>query len=115
DDTITSSAGSLGVGLAAAGVGASVAVNVIGGETKAFIADECTHDTCASVGTEVSALAKDAAQTLTVNTGALSADVDLASGLDLTKYGRTDLASLRETEQVTGLSVNASATHNAES
>ncbi len=105
DEAITNAAGSVGLGFAAVGVGESVTVNNISGNTKAYISGS---------DTEVTALAKDSSDKLTVNGGQLSSNLDLASGLDLEQYARTDLASLRETEEVTGIAVNASANHSVE-
>lgn len=105
DDKITVAAGAAGVGISAAGVGASVTVNKIGGSTKAHISGSTT---------EVAARAADSTQKLTVNQGELTGAVNLAQGVDLASYARTNLAALRRTEQVTGVAVNAAATHSVE-
>jgi hypothetical protein len=105
DDVITNLAGSAGIGIATAGVGASVTVNVISGDTSAYID---------GAGTKVSALAQDSGDTLTVSNGELNGSVDLAGGLDLAKYARTDLKGMRKTAKVTGVAVNATATHSVE-
>ena len=78
---------------------------MISGDTLAYID---------GTATEVSALAKDAAETLTISNGQLTGGVDLAKGLDLAKYARTNLKGMRETEAVTGVAVNATATHSVE-
>ena len=103
DDKITNLAGAAGIGISAAGVGASVTVNVISGDTQAYIS---------GAGTKVSALATGDAQT--VDNGKLTGSVDLAKGLDIAKYGRTDLEAMRGSTAVHGVAVNATATHSVE-
>lgn len=103
DDVITNLAGSVGIGVAAAGVGASVTVNVISGDTEAYISGDTTKVTALAHGTG-----------LTISDGTLSGSVDLADALALDTYGRTDLKSKRNTKMVNGVAVNATATHSVE-
>ncbi|MDR3566097.1 MAG: leukotoxin LktA family filamentous adhesin [Negativicutes bacterium] len=105
DDVITNVAGAAGIGLSVAGVGAAVTVNEISGATQAYISGSAT---------QVSGLSKNAADVLTVSDGKLNASVDLAGGLDLGIFGRTDLKAMRETTAVNGVAVNATATHSVE-
>lgn len=105
DDRITMAAGSAGIGLANAGVGASVSVNRIRGDTKAYIA---------GADTQVTARGLDSGRAMTVFAGELDAEVDLASAVDVTSYGSLDLADHKATMTVTGIAVNASATQHVE-
>ena len=106
DDRISIAAGSAGVGLSGGGVGLSFIINKIGGSTKAYID---------GINTEVTAKAKDSADTLTVNNGQLVDDIDLGAQLDLNTYNKLDLKSKKLTKTVTGLVVNASSTQHIES
>lgn len=106
DDSVMLGAGSIAVGVGAVGVGASVAVNKIDGSTRAAIA---------GAGTQVSALAQDAGDKLTVNSGSLNGLATLADGDDLGHFAQSDLAGMRGTTQVSGVAVNAAATHAIES
>lgn len=106
DDRITVGAGSVGVGISAAGIGASVVVNQIGGRTRAFIAGP---------DSSVSARAGAGTPAVAVASGALTSPVGLAGATDASTYSRPDLVALRATESVTGVAVNASATHHVES
>lgn len=101
DDRITVAAGAVGVGASAAGIGASIVVNEIASETKAYVA---------GAGTRVSALAKDGADALTVASGELTAGVDLGKSVDLANYIALDLKGARKMKDVHGLAVNASGT-----
>lgn len=105
DDRITMAAGSAGIGLSAFGVGASVSVNKIRGDTRSYIAGP---------GTQVTAKGLDAAQTITIFSGELDADVDLASAVDVASYNSLDLKGRKVTGTVTGIAVNASATQHVE-
>jgi filamentous hemagglutinin family protein len=108
DDRIQMAAGALGVGISAAGAGVAVTVNKIGGTTQAYVSGATT---------EVNARAKDGARTMTVNAGELAgAGVNLGNGLAISTYNSDpySLANLRATESVSGLAVNASATHQLE-
>ncbi len=100
DDTIEVAAGAAGVGLAAAGVAASTAVNQINGTTEALIA---------GANTEVQARAFTGAGFL-VDTGELSGEVDLAGIVGGTTTS-INLAGMRQQETVKGLAVSASSTH----
>lgn len=106
DDRITVGAGSVGVGISAAGIGASVVVNQIGGATRAHIS---------GAGTVVSARNLAGTPTVAVASGALTTPVDLLDGTDSATYVRPDLVALRATESVSGVAVNAAATHHVES
>jgi filamentous hemagglutinin family protein len=105
DDRITMAAGSAGIGLESAGVGASVSVNKISGDTKAYIAGP---------DTAVTAKGLDASNTLTIFPGELEEDVDLATSIDVDTYNSLALRDEMVTEEVTGLAVNASATQHVE-
>ncbi len=105
DDRITMAAGSAGIGLESAGVGASVSVNKISGDTKAYIAGP---------DTAVTAKGLDASNTLTIFPGELDEDVDLATSVDVDTYNSLALRDEMLTEEVTGLAVNASATQHVE-
>lgn len=105
DDRITMAAGSAGIGLSAFGVGASVSVNRISGDTRAYIAGP---------GTQVTAKGLDGAQTMTIFSGELDADVDLASAVDVASYNRLALKDKKITRTATGIAVNASATQHVE-
>ncbi|MCC7484889.1 MAG: leukotoxin LktA family filamentous adhesin [Burkholderiales bacterium] len=104
DDRITTSAGALGVGITAAGIGASVVVNEIGGFTRAYIDGPDTR---------VAARGMAGTPGVTVASGALSGAVDLMDSLD-GAFARPDIAAMRVTEQATGVIVNASATHHVQ-
>ena len=106
DDRISVIAGSGGLTVGAAGVGASVAVNNIKGTTAAYIDGSST---------EVSAYAKDSADVLSVSSGDLTQGVDLGKAVDLAQYGALDLKSKKAKQNVTGIAVNASATQHVES
>jgi filamentous hemagglutinin family protein len=112
DDRLTVAAGSAGVGLASAGIGVSFAYNSIKGSAKAYIDGTNT-------GTEVTAYGKDPADSsygyLITNTGLLNSSVNLANAVDLENYNKLDLRSLKETELVRGIAVNASSTQHVES
>ena len=101
DDVITNLAGAAGIGLAAGGFGASVTVNEISGDTDAYIS---------GADTQISALAQNAGDALTVSDGTLTGSIILDNGLS-TGFIRPDLEAMRHTTQVTGVAVNASATH----
>lgn len=112
-DVVRNVAGALGVGLAIGGVGASVAVNHIGGSTRAYISGS---------DTEVTALGLDSSKKMTVAEGALAGPIDLGEALLNDEDGAnvefeavqgllvSDLKDRRQTEQVTGVAVNASST-----
>lgn len=108
DETITNIAGSAGIG--AAGVGASVSVNRLSGTTEAKI-DGGTTRVSAQAGSELG---------VQVAQGALSAGtVQLDGSADerwkaITDFGDADLKGRQQTERVTGVAVNASATHTIE-
>jgi filamentous hemagglutinin family protein len=104
-DVISNWAGAAGVGIGGAGVGASVTVSHVGGSTRAYIS---------GADTEVTALAQDQGDKLTIAEGGLQEDVNLGDGLDLELYTRPQLAELRKTEEVTGIAVAASGTHSVE-
>lgn len=112
DDRITVGAGSVAIGVKGAGVGAAVTVNSIGSTTTAEIGRAATDG-----GTRAHVVAKalDAADRATVRSGTLGGDVDLANGVDIAHYARTDLKALKTDKQVSGLAVNASATQHLES
>src|SRR5207247_1794939 len=94
NDTITDIAGSAGVSLDMVGVGLAVAVNQIGGDTTARI----------NGGSSVTALAKSASDTLSVNTGVLATPIDVGA----IQAPKATPPSLAETKKnVTGLAVNA--------
>jgi len=105
DDRIVSSAGSLGLGLAGAGVGISFTINEISGDTQAYITGNAT---------EVTALAKDENDMLEVNTGELDSDVNLAQQVDLDTYHALDFKSERQTKTTTGLAINAASSQHVE-
>lgn len=105
DDWITMAAGSAGIGLTVAGVGASVSVNRISGDTKAYIEGN---------GTRVTAKGVDSSDTLTIFKGELDEEVDLASSIDIGSYNSLDLKDKKQTEEVTGIAVIASATQHVE-
>jgi filamentous hemagglutinin family protein len=105
DHRITVAAGSLGVGVNAAGVGASVTTNSIKGDTNAYID---------GASTRVTALAKDANNALTVKTGELLSGVALAQGIDIANYNQFDLKSKKAEHEVNGVAVNASSSQHIE-
>ena len=80
-------------------------VSHVGGSTRAYIS---------GADTEVTALAQDQGDKLTIAEGGLQEDVNLGDGLDLELYTRPQLAELRKTEEVTGIAVAASGTHSVE-
>ncbi|HEY9193651.1 MAG TPA: leukotoxin LktA family filamentous adhesin, partial [Methyloversatilis sp.] len=109
DDRISVLAGAAGVGLTAAGVGASVTVNEISGTTEAAIKSS-----------RVAARAKQGTG-VSVNTGEV-ADVDLRASIDamstegggyssINPFHAPDLTASRGKENVRGIAVNALATH----
>ncbi|MCA3120832.1 MAG: leukotoxin LktA family filamentous adhesin, partial [Rhodocyclaceae bacterium] len=104
DDAVQVLAGAGGIGLTAAGVGASVTVNRLDGTTEAYVS---------GASTKVSARGKDLGSTMTIASGRLTAPVDLGSALSLATYDPANyvLSNRRETLQVSGLAVNASASH----
>lgn len=106
DDSVKVLAGASGIGISAAGVGASVSINKLEGVTRAYLS---------GASTKVAARAKDTSQLLTVAEGSLTSPVDLLAGLSLLAYtGPADLTAKRKTESVAGIAVNASATHSIE-
>ena len=109
DDKITLMAGAVGVGITAAGVGAAVTVNEIGGATEAAIRDSA-----------VAARAKQGSG-VSVNTGEI-AGVNLKASVDKMNAGgggysstdpftAPDLTANRAKENVRGIAVNAMSTH----
>ncbi|WP_186426542.1 leukotoxin LktA family filamentous adhesin [Cupriavidus metallidurans] len=106
DDRVTVAAGGVGIGFGVTGVGAAAVVNVMDAATYAGIVGN---------GTQVDALALDPAAKLNVQSGGLDGLADLADGTDLGHYARSDLAGMRETLSVSGVAVNATATHSVES
>lgn len=100
DDQVTNITGTLAIGGLGAGVGVAMAVNEIGGNTSATIS---------GTSTAVSAAGGNTNDTLAVSDG-LSADAygDAVVASAASLYG---LNSKRQTKQVTGVAVNASATH----
>ena len=105
DSRITVASGSAGIGLGGAGIGVSFTVNSIKGNAKAYI-DGAT--------TSVTGLAKNANDVMLVNNGELTAGVNLADQIDLTKYNRLDLKSKKAKQNITGVAVNASSTQHIE-
>ncbi|MDI1360655.1 leukotoxin LktA family filamentous adhesin [Methylotenera sp.] len=105
DSRITVASGSAGLGFGGAGIGVSFTVNSIGGDTSAYIEGATTS---------VTALAKDANDTMSVNTGELTAGVNLADQIDLAKYNQLDLKSKKAKQDITGVAVNASSTQHIE-
>lgn len=91
-------AGSLGIGVDAVGLGFGTVVNVLGDSTLAYIDGSSTH---------VNALAKSAADTLSVANGSLAdaAGVDVGSVQGIGDYVDPDLSE--GSKQLTGLAVNA--------
>lgn len=107
DDKITLAAGAAGIGISAGGIGASYSVNYIGSTTDAYVD-----------GASVTALAKDANDKLTVNSGDLVAGTDKAvdfSQLNLASYNKIDLKSKKEKKVITGIAVNASSSQHIDS
>ena len=100
DDTIEVAAGAAGVGLGAAGVAASTAVNKIDGTTEAYVD---------GAATEVKARALTGTGFM-VDSGVLSGDVDLA-GIVGGSTTAVDLVAMRQQQAVRGLAVNTSSTH----
>lgn len=109
DDKITLMAGAVGIGISAAGVGAAVTVNEIGGATEAAIRDSAVAAR-AQQGNGVS-----------VNTGEI-AGVNLKASVDKMNAGgggysssdpftAPDLTANRAKENVRGIAVNAMSTH----
>ncbi|WP_018410451.1 leukotoxin LktA family filamentous adhesin [Methyloversatilis thermotolerans] len=109
DDRITLLAGAAGVGVSVAGVGASISVNEITGTTEAAIR-----------GSEVAARAR-LNDNLSINSGEIGG-VDLRDSIDRMStsgggystsdpFVAPDLAASRGSENMRGLAVNASATH----
>lgn len=105
DNRITVASGSAGLGFGGAGIGVSFTVNSIEGGTSAYIEGATTS---------VTALAKDANDTMSVNTGELVAGVNLADQIDLAKYNQLDLKSKKAKQEITGVAVNASSTQHIE-
>ena len=105
DSRITVASGSAGLGFGGAGIGVSFTVNSIGGDTSAYIEGATTS---------VTALAKDANDTMSVNTGELTAGVNLADQIDLAKYNQLNLKSKKAKQDITGVAVNASSTQHIE-
>ena len=103
DEQITIAAGSLGVGIAGAGLGVSMAVNHIKGTTASYIDDA-----------SVTGLAKDSADSLSLNSGELISGIDLAQQVDVATYGKLDLKNNKAKESVTGVAVNASSSEHVE-
>jgi filamentous hemagglutinin family protein len=109
DDEISLLAGAAGIGISAAGVGAAVTVNDIGGTTEAAIRDS-----------SVAARAKQGAA-LSVNSGEItglnlreSIDTMNTAGGGYSKdnpFDAPDLKNSRVKESVRGIAVNAMATH----
>lgn len=105
DSRVTVASGSAGLGFGGAGIGVSYTVNSIEGDTSAYIEGSTTN---------VTALAKDANDKLSVNTGDLVTGVNLADQIDLAKYNKLDLKSKKAKQDVTGVAVNASSTQHIE-
>ncbi len=105
NDQLTLAAGSIGVGISGAGIGASFAINNLKGSTEAYIVGSLT---------EVTALAKDSSDALNVYSGALSSAVDLGTQIDLASYNKLELQNLKETENVNGLAIHASSSEHIE-
>jgi filamentous hemagglutinin family protein len=98
DDKFTVASGTAGIGLSGAGIGVSFTVNNITSTTKAYID-----------GASVTGLAKDAGDVLTVFNGGLTgAGVDLGQQVELDNYNSLDLKSLKATETLAGVAINAS-------
>ena len=109
DDKITVLAGAAGIGITAAGVGASATVNEIGGATEAAIR-----------GSSVAARAQQGSG-VSVNTGEIGG-VNLRASIDRMNqsgggysssnpFVAPDLAASRTRENVRGIAVNATSTH----
>ncbi len=100
DDRIRMAAGAAGIGVKAAGVGVTLGINNVQGYTRAHISGPAT---------QVTALAKDVGQKLTVKDGGLTAGIDLADQVDIASYSDLDLAdpNTRTSVEVTGVAVNA--------
>ncbi len=102
-DKIAVGAGSLGIGLGGAGIGVSFTVNSINSNTKAYIDDA-----------QVTGLAKNALDKISVYSGELEAGVKLAEKLDLAKNNGLVIRDKLLTENVTGVAVNATAVEQVE-
>ncbi|HEY9380770.1 MAG TPA: leukotoxin LktA family filamentous adhesin, partial [Burkholderiales bacterium] len=98
-DKIEVAAGAAGIGGANAGVALSTVVNVIESQTKASISGTTT---------EVTALGKDASDTLTVNTGELVSAPNIGETPDAASFAWYDLQG--KTRQASGVAVNAFST-----
>ncbi len=98
-DTARVIAGAVAIGKQAAGIGVSVVTNVLDGGTNASISGS---------GTQVTALASNSADQLTVDTGALSSPVNLGDINDLTSPVTGGL--VLATKTMTGVAVNAAST-----
>lgn len=112
DDRITIASGAAGIGFGGAGVGASLTINNIDGETAAYIGDK--PEDYSGAATSVTALAKNSANALSVNDGTLTSAVELAKQVDLAQYNKLVLADSRNKVSVTGIAVNASSTEQIE-
>ena len=98
-DTANVIAGAVAIGKQAAGIGVSVVTNVFDGGTNASIGGSTT---------QVTALASNSGDTLTVDTGGLASPVNLSDINSLTSPVATGLTLATKT--VTGVAVNAAST-----
>ena len=105
DQRIQVAAGAAGVGIKGGGVGLSISINEISGSTKAYVDGVSTRVTGRAKGSEL----------LTINSGGLQDDVNLADQVDLATYSKLDLKAKKATEDVSGVAVVASATQHIES
>jgi len=105
DDQIIIGSGGIALSASANAAGVSFTINDIASTTKAYIEGNATR---------VTGLATKLADTVSVYSGELKNDVDLADQVDITSFGTLDLKDDKAKMNINGIAVNASSSQSIE-